>query len=1465
MDAENRINVKLWKQWLSAAMPWISLAVVLLVFWWLKLTGITLAGEAFCGISEHEHNDSCIAECTLTEHIHTASCYSDITADVETREEWEKTVPLMDENMSVLNKIVFIACSQIGYKESELNFNVDLNLVRRGYTRYGDWYGNSYADWNTVFVSFCLHYAGMRDLPMNAGAEVMKIDWEYNGRYGAVGSYSPQPGDVVFLDKNLDGRVDTSAIFLLSQPGSISVVEGDLDNEVKVASYPSNDRKVVGYGISAPTYSMVIKPEPEPEPEVNTTPSDKVPNEMSGDDTIQAVAKEPPKLMAAKPYNNSKVIATKVTYSTSILTNTNNIVVYTSYGTNLYAFDGYGNAVPITVGDDGIIRANIDNPDLLLWKFTRQGNNNSTTYVIQNVATGKHMHAYSTNETGVVTDGGWQSTVVSSGGNVKIRSNNSDYARLDAESGKFVITTNANSAANFSFGVASDCYIWLDGTNGGIMSLGGSPNICYTYKNPSTVQLPSEWQSPEKYAYKLQGWYDVTNGVYYPAGAYMEVKGNAVLYADWVAASYDIGVFNAQVADTISTNHIITTNVFDYNFLFNVLSQNSSSNISASSHSETWSHVSNGNVKYNNQPTIDFIFSDNDSGGKISMANNRDSDNSYSADTPIKSGILTPELIDIVFGTDNSWDPETGTGVIGKTYLGTGDYLFRYMTDTSSEFYGYYYYDASLNAASYNQSEQRFYVYDYLARSSDSSGSSDTGKYSDFLPLNSPYANTNGQTIPTYTYNGVNGEYSGISHFQYDARYNTDNSAAGNVAANLAFGMSMEMRFYLPDDPGSLDETGKTGNRDLHGNEMIYHFSGDDDLWVLVDGKVVLDMGGIHQAQSGVINFSTGIITINGKQVAKLSDFGITAGDHIFEVYYLDRGSSQSNCSMYFNIAPRYSLDIYKEDVLTREVLDGAEFTVYTDRACTQPAVLWSSKEAYDAGLPSQSTFRVTDGVAKIWGMSPGKNYYIKETRAPDADGYDRAKGVIHLTFDIKGIATFEMLIDEESPGEGISGGYTVHNYKVDTENQAAYMTVTNAQIWVKDVTSVQAIKAWDDNKDHSADYISVYLSIKDPDGTVRRIREAILGAENNWHYTWKNLPKYAADGVTEIEYIIEESYFPGYTSTVERVESVSVPTLSHAEAYTFSTKYSTYLLKTSKGYLATTENGQRFEWVDEETALELYHEENSRVAWSIVLSGSNIKLTNGRGRVLTYNRGNTNNSRYFYPASNGANYQTLIFEDAGDGVRIFYRQSSWGSKYYVSSSNLNSSGYMPATTSSGSALVFVPMVVSENQIEVADIAYKVTNTPLDRETSLKVTKEWDVGLATGIYYDNLKITVKLFANGKDTGRTLTLSLKNGWTDTFRGLPYADENGDPIVYTIGEGAIHEDWEPIYGEVITIPGTTPTYETTVTNSYRYGHGYELPSTGGIGGATLILCGLALMAGSLVCGYVITRKRERRRRE
>lgn len=170
----------------------------------------------------------------------------------------------------------------------------------------------------------------------------------------------------------------------------------------------------------------------------------------------------------------------------------------------------------------------------------------------------------------------------------------------------------------------------------------------------------------------------------------------------------------------------------------------------------------------------------------------------------------------------------------------------------------------------------------------------------------------------------------------------------------------------------------------------------------------------------------------------------------------------------------------------------------------------------------------------------------------------------------------------------------------------------------------------------------------------------------------------------------------------------------------------------------------------------------------------------------------------------------------------------------------------------------------SEEVVKIKDIAYKITNTPLDRETSLTVYKEWDIGFAVNVYYENIQITVKLLANGKDTGRTLTLNLKNNWTGIFQGLPYEDENGDPIVYTIEEGSSHPDWEPIYGEIVTISGSTPTYETVLTNVYRYGHGYELPATGGIGQTPLILCGLILMTGSLVYGCVLICKRERRQK-
>ena len=145
----------------------------------------------------------------------------------------------------------------------------------------------------------------------------------------------------------------------------------------------------------------------------------------------------------------------------------------------------------------------------------------------------------------------------------------------------------------------------------------------------------------------------------------------------------------------------------------------------------------------------------------------------------------------------------------------------------------------------------------------------------------------------------------------------------------------------------------------------------------------------------------------------------------------------------------------------------------------------------------------------------------------------------------------------------------------------------------------------------------------------------------------------------------------------------------------------------------------------------------------------------------------------------------------------------------------------------------------------------------------MTVQKYWDYGhLPASTEHEKAYVTVKLLANGKDTGRTVTLTLKNGWNASFRGLPYEDEFGNPIVYTVKETWETEDWIPTYGEVITKSGDPPTYSIAVTNTYRLGIGALLPSTGSNARMHYTICGSGIMLATLVYGMIARRKRERR---
>ena len=1393
----------------------LSFLVILVVFWSLKLTGIGVAGEAFCGKEEHVHTQSCTS-CTKEEHIHIESCYSNIKADLETSDDWEMTFADMVRGPTTKENVVLVAQSQLGYTESTLNFQVDASGVRRGITRYGQWYGNPYGDWSAMFVSFCLHYAGAQDAPANAGPESMRLEWETAGLYKAAADASPEIGNLLFLNKSGGATQGANAVAIITgfDETSITVIEGDLNDTVAETRYEMSDQAIMGYGL------------------------------VPAADTQMSVLAD------------SDVIAQSVTYNAQLFTSENLFVVYAASGSNYYAFDGNGNAVPISIDANGNIRADGVDADSLLWSFTASGNN---AYLIQNVQTGRYMHAYPNNGTGVTTSGGYTSTLIQSGSGVKIRSN-TEYAKLNVQSGIFQMTQSQSEAAVYYFGMTSRCTVWLDGTDGGLGHLTGSPDTGYAVSVGSTLRLPTEWTSPSKYSYKLRGWYDITNARYYLPGAEMVVTGNAVLYADWVASTYDIGQFNAQVADTVSTNSFITTHMFDYNYLFNIHSTKAQATVDASGHSETWSMVTSGTVAHGGE-TFDFIFVDNDSGGLLCIPNNRNSHNTYPGSGIVTPGIYSDRLGQLLFATDNCYNPANGTGIIGKTYLGTGDHLFQIMDDPADEHYGYYYYDSKHNAASYNQSKGRFYVYEYLAGTSDAIGST----YSDFLPLNSPYANTNGKTVGTYSYAGVDGEYEGVPHYRYDSKYNSGNyNSVNNVQTDYAYGMRTDIKFYLPNEPG----TG--GNKDLYGNDMQFQFSGDDDLWVLIDGQLVLDIGGIHGAESGVIDFSTGQITVQGNQQTSLMDLGITAGDHTLSILYLERGSSLSNCSIYFNLAPRFGLELQKEDVLTQELLNGTQFTVYEDFACTQPATLWESEEAYnqdhaDGVLDqAQSTFTVTNGIAKLWGLGSGNTYYIKETGPPSKEGYGIAEGVIRLTIEKGGQATYHVDVVADADGNEPSNGFTVHGVKIDKETQIVYIVVTNAPETVTETTTVQVIKKWEDTVDHSNDYIQAYLTVTDPDGTVRRIREITLSDENDWMYIWTNLPKYDYDNLTEIRYGVEESYESGYYSTVRRITQIVIDKTQWAESLSFQNG-ETYILRSGSGYLSTINDNADtgYMWVDEQTA-----KSSPNALWTATVTSGKVKFTNGVGQTITlyYNGGSPTDFYARIPAPQSQDRQEFSYSSRSGGLQIFYQQGN--NRYYMTSS-MNSSGKFGYSTNQNRSMILTPMVkITQTDIqEVADWAYQITNTPLaaNNETSLSVSKLWSIpeGYDTTLYQE-FAVTVRLYANGVNTGRSITLTLKNNWQGVFQGLPYKDADGNMIAYTVDEVWEKAKWTTSYGEIIATDGSPPTYSTLITNTYHPG-GPELPSTGSPARLMYVLCGSAIILGTLAYGIGSRRKRERRMKQ
>lgn len=169
----------------------------------------------------HHHTDACYEEvltCPLPEHHHTVACLSDTSADVETPEEWQA---VNDEAVMTGNwdeDLLSVAKTQLGYEQSEKNFEIDPadGVTLHYYSRYGQSYGNPYGEWDVMFLSYCLKYAGIPQSAIPQEASVLSLrssmsdmDWLLDGEDGSAANV----GDIVIYNKYVTRTVavDSSA------------------------------------------------------------------------------------------------------------------------------------------------------------------------------------------------------------------------------------------------------------------------------------------------------------------------------------------------------------------------------------------------------------------------------------------------------------------------------------------------------------------------------------------------------------------------------------------------------------------------------------------------------------------------------------------------------------------------------------------------------------------------------------------------------------------------------------------------------------------------------------------------------------------------------------------------------------------------------------------------------------------------------------------------------------------------------------------------------------------------------------------------------------------------------------------------------------------------------------------------------------------------------------------------------
>lgn len=352
--------------------------------------------------------------------------------------------------------------------------------------------------------------------------------------------------------------------------------------------------------------------------------------------------------------------------------------------------------------------------------------------------------------------------------------------------------------------------------------------------------------------------------------------------------------------------------------------------------------------------------------------------NRYTGGSSPRSGIVNNVLTGGYPKLTDSWGGKS-LGYLFDSSAQTGKISHMGVTGLLQAKGGYYEYDSSKNYAAYNVNKNAFDVYEVAGVGQAGAGSQNGGQFFPFDAADKVFKEENGCLVR----NGITSSNNG------DSNYND------GKPLNHYFGLSMSSRFVQPTD-------GKTNA----GDPMTFEFAGDDDVWVFIDDVLVGDIGGIHTSAKLTIDFQTGEIKVNdspnGTLLRKFQEAGRgTSGftgntfandtSHTLKFFYLERGTTDSNMKLKYNLVTVPESDIIKFDQ-DGGLVEGAQFELYkTDKSFADTTT--NSEKLLGSGTTDANgqltlTNKVDNGVINfddLYSKDHNCRYYLlKETKVPE-------------------------------------------------------------------------------------------------------------------------------------------------------------------------------------------------------------------------------------------------------------------------------------------------------------------------------------------------------------------------------------------------------------------------------------------------------------------------------------------------